>query len=134
MPYSDTFDESEPLAKPFLASLTLHGGVAVLLMLGTIIHSRAPEQWGEIQTMGGSTVVNPVARIPMIARSGAVNPVANDTESQVPQAPPKPKPVVRAKEPEPDAIPLRGRATPKKPSRITASNERYRPYTSTKPN
>jgi len=70
----------------------------------------------------------------MVARSGAVNPVANDTESRVPQAPPQPKPVVRAKEPEPNAIPLKSRAAPKKPSRATASNERYRPYTETKPN
>ena len=31
MPYADTFDESDPLGKPFLASLALHGGVAALL-------------------------------------------------------------------------------------------------------
>ena len=134
MPYADAFDESEPLGKPFLASLALHAGVASLLAVGTFIGVHTPQQWGDKESMGGSTVVNPVARIPMVTRSGAVNPVANDTESQVPQAPPQPKPVVRAKEPEPDAIPLKGRAAPKKLSRVTASNERYRPYTEIKPN
>jgi TonB family protein len=134
MPYADAFDESEPLGKPFLASMALHAGVAALLAVGTFIGVHTPQQWGDKESVGGSTVVNPVARIPMVTRSGAVNPVANDTESQVPQAPPQPKPVVRAKEPEPNAIPLKGRAAPKKPSRVTASNERYRPYTETKPN
>src|SRR6266446_1695775 len=103
MRYADTFDESEPLGKPFLASLVLHAGVVAVLTMGTFIGSRTPEIWGDKESAGGSTVVNPVARIPMVARSGPVNPVANDTESQVPQAPPQPKPVVRAKEPEPDA-------------------------------
>src|SRR3954454_575081 len=135
MPYADAFDESEPLGKPFLASLMLHAGVVAVLAVGTFVGSRTPEIWGGTESAGGSTVVSPVARISLMPRSGMVNPVANDTQSQVPEAPPQPKPVVKAKEPEPDAIPLRGRTTPKKkPSAITASNERYRPYTQTKPN
>ena len=98
MPYADTFDESDPLGKPFLASLALHGGVAALLAVGTFIGTHTPERWGDKEPSGGSTVINPVARIPMVARSGAVNPVANDTESRVPQAPPqpaKPSPAVK---------------------------------------
>jgi TonB family protein len=135
MPYADTFDESEPLGKPFLASLVLHAGVVSLLAVGTFIGTHTPEQWGDKESAGGSTVVNPVARIPMMARSGIVNPVANDTESQVPQAPPQPKPVVKEKAPEPDAIPIKSRTAPKrKLSPVTASNERYRPYTETRPN
>src|SRR5258708_5890473 len=90
MPYADAFDQREPLGKPFLGSLALHASVAALLAAGTFISSRTPERWGDKESLGGSTVVNPVARIPMVARSGPVNPVANDNESQVPQAPPKP--------------------------------------------
>src|SRR5437667_8578125 len=135
MPYADTFDESDPLGKPFLASLALHAGVAALLAVGTFLGTHAPEQWGDKDSMGGSTAVTQVTPIPMVPRSGRVNPVANDTESQVPQAPPKPKPVTREKEPEPDAIPLKSRtASKKEPSTVTASNERYRPYTETKSN
>jgi TonB family protein len=134
MPYADAFDEREPLGKAFLASLALHAGLVAVLTVGTFIHGRAPERWGDKESLGGSTVVSPVARIPMVARTGPVNPVANDTESQVPKAPPQPKPVEKAKPPEPDAIPLKSRTAPKKPSTVTASNDRYRPYTETNPN
>src|SRR5204863_3667789 len=44
-----------------------------------------------------------------------------------------PKPITKAKEPEPNAIPLKGRE-PKKTSRVTANSEKYRPYTEPKPN
>lgn len=133
MPYANILDEREPLKKPLLASAALHASIAALLVAGSFIRGRTPERWGDIESMGGSTVVNPVSRIPMVARSGAVNPVANDTESQIPQAPPQPKAVEKAKEPEPDAIPIKGSA-PKKNSRFTANTERFRPYTETKPN
>jgi protein TonB len=55
-----------------------------------------------------------------------VNPLANDTESSVPQAPPKPKPVERATEPEPDAIPLKSRSPQKKPAPKAASRDQFR--------
>src|SRR6266851_222859 len=123
MPYADAFDRNEPLGKPMLGSLVLHASVVGFLVAGSFIHRDAPQQWGAKESIGGSTVVNPVARIPMMTRSGEVNPVANDTESQAPQAPPKPKPVLKEKAPEPDAIPLRSRATPKRPSPETASTQ-----------
>ena len=133
MPYADAFDRREPMGKPFLGSLALHTGVAALVVTGSFISVRTPERWGDKESIGGSTVVSPVARIPMMARTGPVNPVASDTESQAPQAPPKPKAVLKAKEPEPDAIPLKGRKAPKA-SPITASAQRYRPNTETKSN
>jgi TonB family protein len=132
MPYADAFDQREPLGKPFLGSLALHGGVAALLAAGTFISGRTPERWGDKEPGGGTTTV--VHPIPMMPRSGPVNRVANDTDSQVPQAPPQPKPAVREKAHEPDAIPLRNKTAPKKPSSVTASTQRYRPDTETKSN
>jgi TonB family protein len=70
----------------------------------------------------------------MVARSGIENRVANDTESQVPKAPPQPKAVEKVKAPEPDAIPLRGRTPPKKSAKSAANNDRYRPYSEPKSN
>ena len=135
MPYADTFDAREPLGKSFLASVALHGSVVGVLVVGSFLHGSKRPIWGDKESAGGIVGVNAVSRIPMVARSGKVNPVANDTESQVPQAPPKPKPVQKAKEPEPDAIPLKSRmAPPKKYSSVTATNDRYRPYTDPKPN
>ena len=55
-------------------------------------------------------LVNPVATIPIPNRGGPVNPVANDTQSQVP-TPPAPKekikPIPKVKTPPPDAIALK---------------------------
>ncbi len=130
MPYADAFDEREPLGKPFLGSLVLHAGIAALLAAGTFISGRTPERWGDKEPGGGTTTV--VHPIPMMPRSGPVNPVANDTESQVPQAPPKPKAAVREKAPEPDAIPLKSAS--RKASPDTASTQRYRPDKETKSN
>lgn len=132
MPYAAPLDETEPLGKSFFASIALHAGVAALLVTGSFIQGH-PERWGDKESLGGSPVVK-VNGIPMIPRSGTVNPVANDTESQVPQAPPQPKPVRKVKPPEPDAIPLKSRTAPKKPSRVEATTGRYRPYTEPKSN
>jgi len=126
-------DEKEPLRNPLLASLTLHAGLAAVLTAGAFIR-HSTQNWGDQEALGGSTMVNPVSKIPMVARSGDVNPVANDTETLAPKAPPEPKPVQKAKEPEPDAIPIKGRTPPKKPSNVTTDNEKFRPYTTPKTN
>jgi len=135
MPYADTFDEREPLGKSFLASIALHGSVVGLLVVGSFIHGSRRPIFGDKESAGGIVGVNAVSRIPMVVRSGTVNPVANDTESQVPPAPPKPKAVQREKPPEPEAIPLKIRkAPPKQVWNVSASPNRYRPYTEPKSN
>src|SRR5579872_161662 len=134
MPYADTLDQRDPLGKPFLASVALHGSVVAVMIVGSFIHSSKRPIWGDLESAGGVVGVNAVSTIPMVARTGAVNHVANDTESQAPKAPPQPKAVQKVKEPAPNAIPLRGRTAPKKYSNVMASNDRYRPYTEQKSN
>lgn len=129
MSQADTFDDRQPLGKSFVASLALHASMVGVLVTGPLLHSNAVEHWGDLETAGGAVTVNPVAKIPMVTRAGPVNPVANDTEAQVPQAPPEPKPKVvpKAKEPEPDAIPLKSKTAPKRTWKVTAPPvERYR--------
>src|ERR1019366_4600654 len=85
--------------------------ILVLLFYGVLFRHHV-EQWGNPTGGGmGSVAVNPVARIPLPARQSPENPVANQTESQVPTPPPKLKtqPKPRLREPEPDAILLKGR-------------------------
>ncbi len=101
---------------PFLGSLLLHGGLAGLFVAATIAHvfGDRVEQWGDPHGgRFGAVAVTPVGSIPLPNRASVPNPVANDTESQVPQAPPKPKvkPQPKPKElpPDPDAIPLKMR-------------------------
>jgi protein TonB len=125
-PHVDILDESEPLKRPLVGSLVLHFSVAAAVIL-TSITSGHHEYWGDNTPGGGSAMlVGVVGHVPLPSRGGLVNPVANDTKSEVPE--PKPDTVKRTKvlEPEPDAIPLQSRNAPKKPSRKESSINSYR--------
>jgi protein TonB len=79
------------------------------------------EMWGDLNSGGpGSIAINVVNKIPLPARSGIVNPLANDTESAVPTPPPAPKPQRQAPPEEPDAVPIKSRTRPK-PSEVARS-------------
>ena len=116
--HADVLDRPEPLARPFWVSMTLHIVILGGLSFGAWadrhrINMGSPTGGG----MGGM-LVNPVATIPIPNRGGPVNPVANDTQSQVP-TPPAPKekikPIPKPKTPPPDAIALKSeRATTKR--------------------
>jgi TonB family protein len=133
----DTLDTPERLGKPFAASLTLHAAVVGALLATSLIRGGATAHWGDLDSGGGAVGIKTTASIPMIARQGQQNPLANDTESQVPKPPPEPKAVPKVKEPEPDAIPIKGRVPPKKAAKqqkVWTVTERYKHYTETKPN
>jgi protein TonB len=68
--------------------------------------------------------VESVKTIPLPARPGHVNPVANDTESQVQQAP-KPEPKKRVEVPDEKAISLKSPQLKKQPQQ--QAQQRYRP-------
>jgi periplasmic protein TonB len=126
MPRVDILDEPEPLKGPLAGSVVLHVSVALALALVSMISGRR-EYWGDRNSGGGSAmIVNVVGQVPLPSRGGVVNPVANDTQSQVPE--PKPDKVrqTKVKEPEPDAIPLPSRTAPKKPTRKESSLNTYR--------
>ncbi len=74
--------------------------------------------------LGDAVTINSVKTIPLPSRNARPNPVANDTESQVPQAP-KPEPKKQVKVPEENAIPLKSRAAKKQPRQ--QAEQRYRP-------
>jgi periplasmic protein TonB len=124
-PHVDILDEAEPLKGPLTGSIVLHILVALAVTLLSVEARR--EHWGDPNPGGGSAmVVNVVGQVPLPSHGGPVNPVANDTKSEVPE--PKPDKVKQAKvaEPEPEAIPLPSRAQPKKPSRKESSLNTYR--------
>lgn len=132
-PHVDILDQADSLKKSLVGSLALHGSVAaavVLLSFASGKHS----YWGSNTAGGGSVAINVLHQIPMPANSGAINPVANDTHSEAPE--PKPDTVKRTKvkEPEPDAIPLKSRETPKKPSTKASSLNKYRAQQIDRPN
>lgn len=110
----DVLEQPESLRRPLAVSAAVHVAVFSLLAVSTYVGTRGRVQWGDPHALGGGSVVGitSVRQLPLPGRSGVVNPLANDTESRVP-LPPKPQPKA-IKEPAPDAIPLRGRETPKK--------------------
>ncbi len=111
--HADILDQPNPLSKPLLGSVAFHAAAfGALVFWGTVLATR-PVSWGDANPGGGSVAVNVVSRVPLPSRSGAVNPLANDTESSVPTPPPAPKAAARAEPEEPDAIPIKGRTRQK---------------------
>jgi protein TonB len=133
-PHVDILDEAEPLTGSLVGSLALHFSVAAAVIVISMT-SGGREYWGDATPGGGSSmVVNVVGQVPLPSRGGVVNPVANDTKSEVPE--PKPDAVKRSKviEPDPDAVPLQSRSAPKKPSRKESSVNTYRAKQIDRPN
>jgi periplasmic protein TonB len=120
--HTDVLDEQDSLAKPFVGSVMLHAAVAGLLVVSTISFQRSHETWGGPTHSGDAVSVNAVKSIPLPSRSGHLNPVANPTESQVPQAKPEPKKQVKVPE---KAKPLKSRLAEKQPKQQAL--QRYRP-------
>jgi periplasmic protein TonB len=122
--HADILDQRESLGGPFVQSLLLHAAIAGALIVSSISFQHSRQVWGSANTSAGTAVaVNSVKTIPLPSRAGKVNPVANDTESQVPQAP-KPEPKKQVKVPDEDAIPLKSRLAKKQPR--PEAPQRYR--------
>jgi protein TonB len=123
--HMDILDERDSLRKPFVMSTVFHMAVFGLLILSTLTFTRNREVWGSSSVHPGDAVpVQSVKTIPLPSRVGPINPVANDTESQVPQAP-KPEAKKEVKAPPPDAVPIKSRLAEKQPK--PQSTQRYYP-------
>jgi periplasmic protein TonB len=122
--HADILDQQDSLGGPFVQSVLLHGAIAGALIVSTISFQHSRQVWGSSSTSAGSAVaINSVKTIPLPSRAGHLNPVANDTESLVPQAP-KPEPKKQIKVPD-NAIPLKSRFAKKQPR--PEALQRYRP-------
>jgi protein TonB len=122
--HADILDQHESLGGPFVQSVLLHAAIAGALIVSTLTFKHSHEVWGSANTAAGTAVaVNSVKTIPLPSRAGKINPVANDTESQVPQAP-KPEPKKQVKVPDEDAVPLKSRLAKKQPR--PEAPQRYR--------
>jgi protein TonB len=125
--HGDILDQPDPLGPWLIASIIFHVSMASALVLAYWTQQRSTIQLGDLNGGGiGSVAVTPVARIPLPSRSGPVNPVANNTESRVPEPMPKEKPKPEVKAPPPDAIPLKSRTAPKQPSRAQSAPNKFR--------
>ncbi len=105
----DILEQHDSLKRPLMLSLLAHGGLATIIVLYTSV-GRGGVLFGNPHPLGGggSAMITPVGKLPLPARGGPVNRLANDTESHVP-LPPKPQPKAAPKPPPQDAISLHGR-------------------------
>ena len=78
--------------------------------------------------------ITPVSQIPLPARGGAPNPLASDTESEVPAPPPAKRQARRVVEPDPSAIAIKSRSRSRQPSRPENLSARSRLPISDAPN
>ena len=133
-PHVDILEQHDSLNKPLMVSMALHASLIATVAAMSLIEGPSPQRWGEQHAPGGVVGVNPVASIPLPVREGPVNPVANDTESQVPPPPAQAKPRERVREASPNAITLKGKKEPRRPSEVVASNQKFRPNPKEPPN
>ncbi len=131
--HRDILDERESYRRPLASSVILHASVLVVALAHTWLGGATRERWGDPTSLGGGAVaITPVGKIPLPPRGGLQNPVANDTESRVPQ-PPTPQ-AARAGREDPEAIAIRSRSRTTPKTRTMASRQRYRPEGADRPN
>src|SRR4051794_39029081 len=106
-PHVDILEQRERLTPSFVGSIAFH------LLLGAAIAGIGVIQSRTTMTLGdpnggrmGAVTVNPVSTIALPSRVGPKNPVATDTESQLPTPVTKAKPAPKVKAPDPKAIPI----------------------------
>jgi protein TonB len=114
--HADILDQQDSLGGPFVQSVLLHAAIAGVLIVSSITFEHSHQVWGSANTSAGTAVaINSVKTIPLPSRAGRINPVANDTESLVPEkSTPKPEPKKQVEVPE-KAVPLPSRFSKRQP-------------------
>jgi TonB family protein len=124
MPHADILDQNESLRKPLVVSVVFHLSFLALAAVYTLwMAHTGHEVWGSTVAGGGSVDVNPVKTIPIPGKNGRVNPLAHDTESQIPEPPPEKKVAKPVPKPDLNAIPLwRDQPVHPKPQSVAQRN------------
>ncbi len=117
----------DPTGKAFAGSLIAHG-IAVGLVTVSGLFNLTQNHFGTPTASSGSVGVDMVKTIPIPRREGPVNPLANDSQSPVPQAP-APVKLQKQVKPEPEkAIEIPDKTPkPKKLSPKQEVTDLYRP-------
>jgi len=127
-PHVDILEQRERLTPSFFGSIMFH-----VLLFGAVAGAGYIESKNKI-LLGdpnggrlGAVAITPVASIPLPSRSGPKNPVATDTESQVPTPVEKAKPTPKVKAPDPKAIPIPSRdAKLRRPAEAATPPDKWR--------
>ncbi len=125
MAHADILDDRESLRSPLLGSVIFHAALFGSFVLYTWWVDTHTGFFGKQEPLGGGSVgISAVKSIPLPSRSGATNPLANDTESRVP-TPEKQEARKRHVEPEKDAVQLKSKRAIEKPSPREENQQRF---------
>lgn len=84
--HHEILDARDPMGRPLAGSLALHGALVGLMAAYGLLHANSGNRMGDPNTLGGGTPITPVNTLPIPHRyADRVQPVANDTDAQVPQ-------------------------------------------------
>ncbi len=110
----DILEGRDSLRGAVMGSLGLHAAVAGAIAFFTLVPIWKREPWGDPNSLGGGAfTVTPVKSIPIEGKTGPINRLARDTQSQVPE-PVKPETKKASKRDDPDAISLKSKKAPTK--------------------
>jgi protein TonB len=117
--------QRDPLQKAFAGSVVTHGVLVGLLVFSGFLH--LTNNWGAPHASTGSVGVTMVKTIPIPHRDAPPNPLANDSQSTVPEAPAPVKFRKQVLEQPKEAIAIPDKVVKKKPSPEPQSLSTYRP-------
>jgi TonB family protein len=125
--------QTDPLQKAFAGSLATHGLLLGIIAFSGFLHLNG--NWGTPHASSGSVGVSIVKTIPLAHREAQENPLANDTQSVVPEAPAPVKFRKQVLEQPKDAVAIpdklkKNRKTSAQPQSLST----YRPPVAYKPN
>jgi periplasmic protein TonB len=127
-----TMPQPDPIGKYLAGSIGFHAGIIALLVFSGA-WKFTKNNWGSQQVSTGSVGISIVKTIPLPRKEAPENPLANDTDSDTPQAPAPVKMQAQVKAPEPKAIAIpekvQRKVSPKQQSVSTyrPPAEEYRP-------
>jgi periplasmic protein TonB len=129
--HADIFDQQDRMGLPMLFAIALHFSVVASLFFYNWLDSHR-ETFGAKDAGGAAVGIQAVDAIPL-QHSGMPNPVANDSQSQVPQQVAKPVEQAKKEVVSKDAIPLKTREK-KRLADVASEKQRFRPFKDIDPN
>jgi len=132
MAHADILDQRESLRGPFTGAITLHVAVIGGLAVYTWMSGNRP-LFGDPNAGGAAVGIEAVKSIPLPHR-GPENPVAHDTESQVPQEPAKQERVKKEPPPPKKAVELKSKTAKKLRAKVEPQPKHFKSFDELDPN
>jgi TonB family protein len=132
MAHADILDQRESLGKPFTGALALHIAVIGGLAVYTLVSGHR-ELFGDPNAGGAAVGVTVTNSIPLPHR-GPENPVAHDTQSEVPQQPAKEERAKKEPPPPKNAVELKSKTAKQLRAKVEPQIRHFKSFDELDPN